>query len=103
MRYFAATMFLLTMGPMQTSANAETIPSTPAMTAETSIFPSATRLPKRDTKSPLYCTAADAAPKLADRSSEGSCRSHTKAHEEPHQAVETPIIQALKSEAITGR
>lgn len=41
----------------------------------------ATRLPKRDTKSALVCTSADAAPRLQNRFADGSCRSHTKEHQ----------------------
>lgn len=49
-----------------------------------------TRLPRRDTKTPLVCSAADAAPKLADRVGEGSCRSHTEEHQAEHKPDQKP-------------
>jgi hypothetical protein len=63
----------------------------------------ATRLPRRDTKSPLVCSAADGAPQLADRVSEGSCRSHTKEHQAEAQKSQVPVLPPVDVHAITGR
>jgi hypothetical protein len=66
----------------------------------------ATRLPRRDTHTPLICSSADAAPKLSDRTADGSCRSHTKEHRNQDQHAQDILptygIPAA-SNAITGR
>lgn len=53
----------------------------------------ATRLPRRDTKTSLVCSAADAAPKLADRMAQGSCRSHTEDHQVDNRPEAKPWVQ----------
>lgn len=64
----------------------------------------ASRIPRRDTRTPLVCSAADAAPRLADRVAEGSCRSHTQQHEVEGRGSAIPWQpSAIDIHAISGR
>ncbi|RZA27266.1 MAG: hypothetical protein EOP10_00715 [Proteobacteria bacterium] len=63
----------------------------------------ATRIPRRDTRSKLVCSSADAAPKLMDRTADGSCRSHTKEHSNQAHDSQIPWKSRTDINAITGR
>lgn len=87
-------------GSINIPTGANAIQTTPP---EKKVEMEATRLPRRDTKTSLVCTAADSAPKLADRIAEGSCRSHTKEHEADALRSLPAVPGTTDMNAITGR